>query len=195
MDGAMSTPMSTITAINRRDEGFSLLETMVGLGLLLVVAAGTLPLATVAFATSENPGHLSSRSAEYAQDKLEQLMALSWGDTTSDTRVFPAPDIGGSGLTIGGSTDPAAPVALYADYLDMQGTLIPSPNGAPPPDSNDGDGTNNWSIPAGLAGDEPESEPETDYRDDDRADVAGRMCAQTSRHGQLAQDVSVLRTL
>ena len=140
----MSTPMSTITAINRRDEGFSLLETMVGLGLLLVVAAGTLPLATVAFATSENQGHLSSRSAEYAQDKLEQLMALSWGDTTSDTRVFPAPDLGGSGLTIGGSTDPAAPVAQYADYLDMQGNLIASANGAPPPDSNDGDGTNDW---------------------------------------------------
>ena len=140
----MSTPMSTITAMNRRDEGFSLLETMVGLGLLLVVAAGTLPLATVAFATSENQGHLASRSAEYAQDKLEQLMALSWGDTASDTRVFPATDVGGSGLTFGGSSNPAAPVAQYADYLDMQGTLIASANGAPPPDSNDGDGTNDW---------------------------------------------------
>ena len=102
----MSTPMSTITALNRRDEGFSLLETMVGLGLLLVVAAGTLPLATVAFATSENQGHLASRSAEYAQDKLEQLMALSWGDTASDTRVFPATDVGGSGLTFGGISEP-----------------------------------------------------------------------------------------
>jgi len=140
----MSTPMSTITRLNRRDEGFSLLETMVGLGLLLVVAAGTLPLAAVAFATSENQGHLSSRSAEYAQDKLEQLMALAYGDTTSDTRVFPATDTNGSGLTIGGSTNAAAPVAQYADYLDMQGTLIPSPNGAPPPDSNDGNGTNDW---------------------------------------------------
>ena len=148
----MNAPMSTITAMNRRDEGFSLLETMVGLGLLLVVAAGTLPLATVAFATSENQGHLSSRSAEYAQDKLEQLMALAWGDTTSDTRVFPATDLGGSGLTIGGSTNPAAPVAQYADYLDMQGALIASANGAPPPDSNDGDGTNDRVLPAGLAG-------------------------------------------
>jgi hypothetical protein len=122
---------TTMTTVNR-------------LGLLLVVAAGTLPLATVAFATSENQGHLSSRAAEYAQDKLEQLMALSYGDTTSDTRVFPATDIGGSGLTLGGSSNPAAPVAQYADYLDMQGTLIPSPNGAPPADSNDGDGTNDW---------------------------------------------------
>ena len=114
------------------DKGFSLLETMVGLSLLLVVAAGMMPLAAVAFATSENQGHLSSRAAEYAQDKLEQLMALSYGDTTSDTRVFPAPDLGGSGLTIGGSSNPAAPVAQYVDYLDVDGALIASANGAPP---------------------------------------------------------------
>lgn len=113
-------------------DGFSLLETMVGLSLLLVVAAGMLPLGVVAFATSENQGHLSSRAAEYAQDKLEQLMALSWGDSTSDTRVFPAPDVGGTGLTIGGSIDTNAPVAQYVDYLDIDGALIASPNGQPP---------------------------------------------------------------
>lgn len=115
-----------------KNDGFSLLETLVGLSLLLVVAAGMMPLAAVAFATSENQGHLSSRAAEYAQDKLEQLMALSYGDSTSDTRVFPAPDVGGSGLTVGGSVDPAAPVAQYVDYLDDDGALIPSANGAPP---------------------------------------------------------------
>jgi type II secretory pathway pseudopilin PulG len=115
-----------------KNDGFSLLETVVGLSLLLVVAAGTMPLAVIAFATSENQGHLSSRAAEYAQDKLEQLMTLSYGDSTSDTRQFPAPDLGGSGLTIGGSSDPAAPVALYVDYLDVDGALIPSVNGAPP---------------------------------------------------------------
>ena len=115
-----------------KSDGFSLLETMVGLSLLLVVAAGMMPLATVAFSMSENQGHLASRAAEYAQDKLEQLMALSYGDTTSDTRVFPATDLGGSGLTIGGSSNPAAPVAQYVDYLSVDGALIQSANGAPP---------------------------------------------------------------
>lgn len=115
-----------------KNDGFSLLETMVGLSLLLVVAAGMMPLATVAFSMSENQGHLASRAAEYAQDKLEQLMALSFGDTVSDTRVFPATDTGGSGLTIGGSSNPAAPVAQYVDYLDVDGALIASANGAPP---------------------------------------------------------------
>jgi hypothetical protein len=59
-------------------------------------------------------------------------MALSYGDTTSDTRVFPALDLGGSGLTIGGSVNLAAPVPMYVDYLDIDGALIPSANGAPP---------------------------------------------------------------
>ena len=103
-----------------------------GLSLLLVVAAGMMPLATVAFTTSENQGHLASRAAEYAQDKLEQLMALSYGDSASDTRVFPATDVGGSGLTIGGSSNPAALVAQYVDYLSVDGALIQSANGAPP---------------------------------------------------------------
>lgn len=114
------------------ESGFSLLETMVALMVVLVAAAGLLPLGVIAFSTSENQGHLSARASEYAQDKLEQLMSLAYGDTTSDTRVFPAQDLGGSGLTIGGSANPAAPVALYVDYLDIDGSLIPSPSGAPP---------------------------------------------------------------
>jgi len=119
-------------ASRRSDAGFSLLEMMVALTLLAVVSAGVLPLAIVATTASENQGHLSSRAAEYAQDKLEQLMALSFNDSISDTRVFPAEDTGGTGLTVGGSIDPASPVAKYVDYLDAQGALIPSATGAPP---------------------------------------------------------------
>jgi prepilin-type N-terminal cleavage/methylation domain-containing protein len=114
------------------EQGFTLLETLVALALLLIVAAGVLPLGILAFSTSENQGHLSSRAAEYAQDKLEQLLALSYGDSSSDTRVFPAPDVGGTGLTLGGSSNPATPVAAYVDYLDRDGVLIPSPTGAEP---------------------------------------------------------------
>lgn len=114
--------------------GFSLIEVMIALSILLVVALGVLPLGMFASNTTENQGHLVARSAEYAQDKLEQLLVLTYGDATSDTRVFPSAVSGGSGLTIGGSADPAAPVALYVDYLDIGGTLMPSagivaPNG------------------------------------------------------------------
>jgi prepilin-type N-terminal cleavage/methylation domain-containing protein len=113
-------------------DGFTLLETVFALSLLAIVAAGLLPLGMIATTTTENQGHLMARTTEYAQDKLEQLLALSYGDTASDTRVFPATDNGGSGLTVGGSSDPANPVTPYVDYLDINGTLLPAPGGIPP---------------------------------------------------------------
>lgn len=106
--------------------GFSLLETVFALSILMVVSLGLLPLGVIATTTTENQGHLMARTTEYAQDKMEQLLALSYGDSTSDTRVFPATDTGGTGLTVGGSSDPSAPVASYVDYLDVNGTLITS---------------------------------------------------------------------
>lgn len=112
--------------------GFTLVETMVGLCLLLVVAAGVLPLGLIAVRTSENHGYLMARATEYAQDKLEQLMALSYGDVVSDTRAFPAVATGGSGLAPGGSIDASAPVAAYVDYLTVDGALLSSVDGTPP---------------------------------------------------------------
>jgi prepilin-type N-terminal cleavage/methylation domain-containing protein len=114
------------------ENGFSLVETMVAMGILLVVAAGALPLGIMALSITENQGHLAARSAEYAQDKLEQLMSLSFGDTVTDTRVFPAAATGGSGLSVGGSANTAAPVFLYVDYLNDAGALLDSPDGSPP---------------------------------------------------------------
>lgn len=106
--------------------GFSLLETVIALSLLLIVSLGLLPLGVIATTTTENQGHLMARTTEYAQDKMEQLLALSYGDVTSDTRSFPSTNTGGTGLAIGGSATPSAPVALYVDYLDINGTLLPS---------------------------------------------------------------------
>jgi type II secretory pathway pseudopilin PulG len=116
----------------QKHEGFTLLETVFALSMLLIVAAGIMPLGLMAVKTTENQGHLAARTTEYAQDKLEQLMALSYGDATTDTRVFPATDVNGSGLTVGGNSDPNAPVNLYADYLDINGNLIPSGAGGAP---------------------------------------------------------------
>ena len=115
----------------RSHDGFTLIETLCALGLLAVVAAGVLPLGLLATKLTENQGHLVARTTEYAQDKLEQLLALAYGDSTSDTRVFPATSTGGTGLTVGGSVNTGAPVTGYVDYLDANGNVLASANGAP----------------------------------------------------------------
>lgn len=115
----------------RSDQGFTLIEIMIALGILAIVAAGVLPLGLVATTTTENQGHLMARTTEYAQDKLEQLLALAYGDSTTDTRTFPAANAGGTGLVVGGSSDPNAPVLGYVDYLDIDGNVLPSGGAVP----------------------------------------------------------------
>jgi len=121
--------------------GMSLMETMIALGMLLVVASGVMGLAAVAVSTTETQGHLAARTAEYGQDKMEQLLGLAFcdGGTTgtagSDTTVFPAVFGAGTGLAGcsdmvagvplgGGGVNPNAPVAGYVDYLDASGNLV-----------------------------------------------------------------------
>lgn len=111
--------------------GISLIETVIATMLLLVVLAGLGSMGIVGLTATENQGHLAARATEYAQDKMEQLLSLAWGDEASDTRVFPAVSAGGTGLAVGGSANPDAPAAGYVDYLDRNGNLLASGRGAP----------------------------------------------------------------
>ena len=111
--------------------GISLLETMIASLVLVIVTVGLLAVGMFAISTTENQGHLAARTTEYAQDKMEQLLALAFNDQFTDTTVFPATNTGGTGLTVGGSSNPNAPVAQYADYLDVSGNLLASGGGAP----------------------------------------------------------------
>ena len=110
--------------------GMSLLETVIALSILLVATVGVMSVALIAVETTENQGHLEARATEYAQDKMEQLISLAYGDTTTDTTQFPAAASGGSGLTVGGSSDPSSPVTTpgtgYVDYLDRTGSPVAS---------------------------------------------------------------------
>lgn len=145
--------------------GMSLLETLISLAILLMIAAGVMGLATIATSTTETQGHLASRTTEYAQDKMEQLLALAFCDgppntTATDTTVFPAV-VNASGTGLAGCTNPGGnpptassggslittnPTAGYVDYLDASGNLVAS--------------TANWeyirvwqiSVPAGSTG-------------------------------------------
>jgi hypothetical protein len=55
---------------------------------------------------------------------MEQLLALVYTDQVANTVVFPAAPTGGTGLAIGGSTNLAAPVNGYVDWLKQNGDLL-----------------------------------------------------------------------
>lgn len=109
-----------------REDGTTIIEVVISSAILVTLMAGLMSLAGLAISTTENQGHLAARTTEYAQDKMEQLLALSYGDNVSDTTVFPAGASGGTGLAIGGSANPATPATKYVDYLDQSGNLCGS---------------------------------------------------------------------
>ena len=113
--------------------GLSLIETVIAIAILFVATGGLMSMAVVAMQTTENQGHLAARTTEYAQDKLEQLIALSYNDGGSppcsltngtNTTVFPTTLTGGTGLCAEGSSDPDAPANGFVDYLDVNGNLL-----------------------------------------------------------------------
>ena len=116
--------MKTMVRNLADDAGTSLVETLIALSILATAIAGLLGMVTTTAKLTEDQGHLAARATEYAQDKMEQLVALTYGDASSNTAVFPATTAGGTGLAIGGSSDPAAPVGGYVDWLDVSGNLL-----------------------------------------------------------------------
>lgn len=105
----------------KHERGISLLETVVAAALMIIGIGGVMSLFTVAASKNMSQGTQASRCTEYAQDKMEQLMALSFSatltDTTSDTTQIPTAPTGGYGLTPGGSIYPNAPTSGYVDYV------------------------------------------------------------------------------
>lgn len=112
-----------MTATLHDESGTTLIEVVIASAILVTLMAGLMSLGGLAISTTENQGHLAARTTEYAQDKMEQLLALTYNDPVTDTRSFPAVNSGGSGLTPGGSYNTNNPVALYVDYLDQNGNL------------------------------------------------------------------------
>jgi hypothetical protein len=108
----------------KSERGTTLVETVIATALLLVVMVGLLSMAALATVYTENHGHLEARTTEYAQDKMEQLLTLVYTDQVSNTVVFPATPTGGTGMSIGGSLNTAAPVNGYVDWLAQNGNLL-----------------------------------------------------------------------
>jgi prepilin-type N-terminal cleavage/methylation domain-containing protein len=114
------------------EAGMSLIELMIALAILLVVSVGILSMAMISITTTENQGHLAARTAEYAQDKMEQLLSLAFidcnGTTCTDTTTIDTTTntytlgTGGTGLAAGGSVTTAT--SGYVDYLDANGNPL-----------------------------------------------------------------------
>jgi hypothetical protein len=128
------------SACRRSQAGTSLIEVSIALAILLIASVGIMGLAAISMVTTENQGHLMARASEYAQDKMEQLISLAFTDcqngspgppTCANTATFPTTPTGGTGLAIGGSSNPAAPAAGYVDYLDFNGNPLPIGVSAP----------------------------------------------------------------
>jgi Tfp pilus assembly protein PilV len=110
----------------KNQKGFTLLETMIAAIVLIIAATGILGLFGVALMQNSVQGDNGTRTVEYAQDKMEQLMALNLGDTSSDTTQYPTclslvQTCSGTGLAAGGSINPASPSTGYVDYIDASG--------------------------------------------------------------------------
>src|SRR5262245_15137912 len=106
------------------ESGTTLIETTIACAILIVGMAGLMGLTSMAVSITENQGHLMARTTEYAVDKMEQLLELTYGDAQSNTTVFPTVNTGGTGFAVGGSSDPATPVTGYVDYLDQDGNVL-----------------------------------------------------------------------
>lgn len=122
--------------------GFSLVETLVAMGLLTVVSLGVAQL----FALSTRANVIAkgqTSTTAMAEQKLEQLRGLTWGfdltgqglpvsDTTTDLTVTP-PTHTGSGLNPSPSDSLEQNTAGFVDFLDGGGAWVGT--GSAPPAS------------------------------------------------------------
>jgi type II secretory pathway pseudopilin PulG len=124
------------------DAGFSLMETLVSIGILAAVSLGVAQLFTVATQANRN-AKMQTSTAILAAQKMEQLKSLTWGfdatglglpltDTTTNLSNTP-PTTDGRGLnpSPSGSIDSNTPG--YVDYLDAHGNWVG--NGSQPPET------------------------------------------------------------
>jgi Tfp pilus assembly protein PilV len=116
------------TQLRRSQRGISLIEMLIATGLLLVGVAPLLAVFTNGVASTKMQGEFSSRTTVYAQAKMDELLALGFNDTTTDTTQSPPAASGGTGLTAGGSVDTDFGATGYVDYLDQYGNHVTAPN-------------------------------------------------------------------
>jgi len=113
-----------------RQQGYGLIEMLFAIVILTIAAAGVFALFGSSMLASSTQGDHGTRTTEYAQDKMEQLMTLKFSDTSSDPTQYPTASSGGVGLTPGGSINPSSPATGYVDYIGPTGSPTSSSTNA-----------------------------------------------------------------
>lgn len=115
------------------DSGFSLLEILMAMSVLMIVSAGLAALTTTA-TRATMAARTETTAVLVAVSRLEQLRALAWGYGSAyapapreddDTDLSgPEPSSGGVGLRVAPASALDADMPGYVDYLDGSGRWI-----------------------------------------------------------------------
>jgi type II secretory pathway pseudopilin PulG len=114
-----------------KDDGFSLIETVLAAGMLASLAVGVAQVFAVS-ARGNDVARVQTLASILAAQKMEQLRSLTWAhapggeplsDTSTDLSSDPPTDSGfGLGTAPAGSLD--ADMPLYVDYLSASGMRV-----------------------------------------------------------------------
>jgi type II secretory pathway pseudopilin PulG len=114
------------------ERGFSLIETLIAIGVLITVAVSLAQLFAIGQRSTDRARTLSL-SSMLAAEKMEQLRSLSWGfdvtgqpvtDTSADLSVSPERQSGGVGLRTSPADALDRNVDGYCDFLDRSGVSL-----------------------------------------------------------------------
>jgi type II secretory pathway pseudopilin PulG len=119
------------TRVVRKDDGFSLIETVLAAGMLASLAVGVAQVFAVS-ARGNDIARVQTLASILAAQKMEQLRSLTWAhapggeplsDTSTDLSSDPPTD-GGFGLRPAPAGSLDADVPLYVDYLSASGMRV-----------------------------------------------------------------------
>jgi type II secretory pathway pseudopilin PulG len=101
-----------------------LVEVLVAMIILVTGMMALMSAFTMGVAANKKQGEIATRTTIYAVSKMEELMALHFSDTSTNTTVSPVSPTGGTGLSDGGGVVRGAPAQRYVDYLSADGVRV-----------------------------------------------------------------------
>ncbi len=111
------------------DRGVTLVETLMAMSIAMIAVAGLGGAIVTSLVQNKNQGAETTIATTLARDKMEQLLGLNFGDTT--TNATGVTDAGwGTGLSAGGTLTQvtacptSGPAVGYTDFVDTFGNQI-----------------------------------------------------------------------